>query len=71
MAVAYKTVISFGLAAIPIGLYTAAQDNDIRFNQLHGEDRGRIQYKKVCAHCGKGLMSDDIVKAEHRGRQRR
>lgn len=62
MAVAHRTVISFGLVAIPVGLYTATQDNDIHFNQLHGEDQGRIKYKKVCAHCGKEITSDDIVK---------
>lgn len=62
MAVAHKTVISFGLVAIPVAMYTATQDNDIHFNQLHKEDNSRIQYKKVCAHCGKELNTADIVK---------
>lgn len=62
MAVAHKTVISFGLVAIPVALYTATQDNDIHFNQLHKEDNERIRYKKVCAHCGKELGASDIVK---------
>lgn len=62
MAVAAKTVISFGLVAIPIAMYTAVQDNDIRFNQLHKEDHQRIKYKKVCAHCGKEVLESDIVK---------
>ena len=38
MAVAAKTVISFGLVAIPVAMYTATQDNDISFNQLYKED---------------------------------
>lgn len=62
MAVSAKTVISFGLVAIPIAMYTATQDNDISFNQLHKDDGSRIKYKKVCAHCGKEVGSDDIVK---------
>lgn len=62
MAVARRTVISFGLVAIPVALYTATQDNDIHFNQLHKEDNSRIKYKKTCAHCGKEITSDDIVK---------
>lgn len=62
MAVARKTIISFGLVAIPISLYTATQDNDIRFNQLHKEDHERIRYKKTCGHCGKEVSSNDIVK---------
>ncbi|MBU3126724.1 non-homologous end joining protein Ku [Clostridium tagluense] len=62
MAVAHKTVISFGLVAIPISMYTATQDNDIHFNQLHKEDNSRIKYKKTCAHCGKEIITKDIIK---------
>jgi DNA end-binding protein Ku len=62
MAVAHKSMISFGLVAIPIAMYTATQDNDIHLNQLHKEDDARIRYKKTCVHCGKELASGDIVK---------
>lgn len=57
-----KSVITFGMVAIPIAMYTATQDNDIHFNQLHKEDNSRIRYKKTCAHCGKELKTEDIVK---------
>lgn len=57
-----KSVITFGMVAIPIAMYTATQDNDIRFNQLHKEDNSRVRYKKTCAHCGKEINSEDIVK---------
>ena len=62
MAIAHKTVISFGLVAIPISMYTATQDNDIHFNQLHKEDNARIRYKKTCGHCGKEIITKDIIK---------
>lgn len=62
MAVAHRSVISFGLVAIPIAMYTATQDNDIHFNQLHKEDHERIRYKKTCAHCGKEITTGDIIK---------
>lgn len=62
MAVTHKGAISFGLVHIPVALYTATQDNDIRFNQLCKEDHSRIRYKKVCAHCGKEVRNEDIVK---------
>lgn len=62
MAVSHRSVISFGLVAIPISMYTATQDNDIRFNQLHKEDQSRVRYKKICAHCEKELKSEDIIK---------
>jgi DNA end-binding protein Ku len=57
-----KSVITFGMVAIPIAMYTATQDNDIHFNQLHKEDNSRIRYKKTCAHCGKEIGTGDIVK---------
>lgn len=57
-----KSVITFGIVAIPIAMYTTNQDNDIHFNQLHKEDNSRIRYKKTCAHCGKEVKANDIVK---------
>jgi DNA end-binding protein Ku len=60
--VSRKSVITFGMVAIPIAMYTATQDNDIHFNQLHKEDNSRICYKKTCAHCGKEITTGDIVK---------
>lgn len=60
--IARKSVITFGMVAIPIAMYTATQDNDIHFKQLHKEDNSRIRYKKTCAHCGKEITSEDLVK---------
>ena len=63
MAVSHKGAISFGLVFIPVKLYTATQDNDIRFNQLHKGDNARVRYKKTCSHCGKEITtSADIIK---------
>lgn len=61
MAVAHKSVISFGLVSIPIGMYPATQDNNIHFNQLHDENKSRNKYKKTCAHCGKEITPNDIA----------
>ena len=64
MAVSHRGAISFGMVHIPVGLYTATQtqDNDIHFNQLCKEDGSRVKYKRVCAHCGKEVGKEDIVK---------
>ena len=62
MMIARKSVITFGMVAIPIAMFTATQDNDIHFNQLHKDDNSRIRYKKTCAHCGKEIKQEDIVK---------
>ena len=62
MAVSHRGAISFGMVHIPVGLYTATQDNDIHFNQLCKEDGSRVKYKKVCSGCGKEIGANDIVK---------
>lgn len=62
MAVAHKGAISFSLVHIPVSLYTATEDNDISFNQLHKDDLSRIRYKKICSHCGEEVKQSDIVK---------
>ena len=62
MAVANKTTIAFSLVSVPISMYTATQDNDISFNQLHEADGQRVRYKKVCGPCGKEVKNEDIVK---------
>lgn len=62
MAVSHRGAISFGMVHIPVGLYTATQDNDIHFNQLCKQDGSRVKYKKVCGNCGKEVSSSDIVK---------
>ncbi len=62
MAVAHRTTIAFSLVSIPISMYTATQDNDIHFNQIHEADGQRIRYRKVCGHCGAEVESKDIVR---------
>lgn len=62
MAVRQKGAISFGLVYIPVELYTATQDSDVRFNQLAKETHERVRYVKTCAGCKKELDPDDIVK---------
>lgn len=58
----HKGALSVGVLHVPVELYTATQDNDIKFNQLCREDGSRINYKKVCSKCGKEVKNEDIVK---------
>jgi DNA end-binding protein Ku len=46
------STISFGLVNVPVRLYPATQDHDIRFHQVHSTDGGRIQYSRFCSECG-------------------
>lgn len=58
----WKGAVSFGLVNVPVRLYTATQDHDIRFHQVHAEDGGRVRYKRTCTVCGKEVTFADIAK---------
>jgi len=54
--------ISFGLVNAPVRMYTAIAEKDLRFNQLHEPDGGRIGYVKVCKVDNEPVPADEIVK---------
>src|SRR4051794_38550662 len=54
--------ISFGLVNVPIRLITATSAKDVRFNQLHATDGGRIQQKRVCSVDGEEVPYEEISK---------
>ncbi|HEX3328184.1 MAG TPA: Ku protein [Actinomycetota bacterium] len=58
----WSGAITFGLISIPVKLYSSVQEKSLKFHMLHGEDGGRIKYKRVCDKCGKEVGWDDIVK---------
>ena len=54
--------ISFGLVNVPIRLVTATSAKDVRFNQLHATDGGRINQKRVCSVDGEEVPYEEISK---------
>jgi DNA end-binding protein Ku len=44
-------------------VYSATEDHDIKFHQVHSKDNGRIRYKRVCEVCGEVVEYRDIAKA--------
>lgn len=58
----WRGAISFGLVTIGVRLYSATEEHDFRFHQVHREDGGRIKYKRVCSVCGAEVAYADIVK---------
>jgi DNA end-binding protein Ku len=58
----WKGAISFGLVTIPVKLYSATEQRDVSFHQVHRTDGGRIKYKRVCTVCGKDVAYSDIAK---------
>jgi DNA end-binding protein Ku len=58
----WKGAISFGLVTIPVKLYSATEQGDVAFHQVHREDGGRIRYKRVCTKDGEEVPYSDIAK---------
>ncbi|MBJ8337510.1 Ku protein [Antrihabitans sp. YC3-6] len=59
----WKGSIAFGLVNVPVKVYTATDDHDIKFHQVHAKDGGRIKYDRVCSVCGNSVQYADIDKA--------
>ncbi|MFE9202725.1 Ku protein [Micromonospora sp. NPDC007230] len=62
MRAIWKGAVSFGLVSIGVRVYSATEEKDIRFHQVHRDDGGRIRYKRTCQVCGEEVTYDDIAK---------
>ncbi|MGH8888570.1 MAG: Ku protein [Acidothermaceae bacterium] len=58
----WKGSISFGLVSIAVKLYSATEEKDVAFHQVHRDDGGRIKYKRVCSIDGEEVPYNDIAK---------
>ncbi|GAA4240827.1 Ku protein [Actinomadura meridiana] len=58
----WKGAISFGLVTIPVKLYSATEQRDVSFHQVHREDGARVKYKRVCTADGEEVAYADIAK---------
>ncbi|MGY1755214.1 non-homologous end joining protein Ku [Blastococcus sp. SYSU D01042] len=58
----WRGAVSFGLVSIGVKLYSATEDKDIRFHQVHATDGGRVKYRRVCSIDGEEVEYSDIAK---------
>jgi DNA end-binding protein Ku len=58
----WKGALSFGLVSIPVKLYSATEERDVSFHQVHAKDGGRIRYRRVCSIDGDEVPYSDIAK---------
>src|SRR5882757_8658523 len=54
--------LSFGLISMPVSLFTAATEERISFNQLHGECHSRIKQQLFCPTCDETVPREDLLK---------
>jgi DNA end-binding protein Ku len=55
--------ISFGLVNVPVRMYSAIDEKDLKFHLIHEPDGGRIGYQKICKAEDSPVPEDEIVKA--------
>ncbi|WNF39023.1 Ku protein [Bacillaceae bacterium IKA-2] len=58
----WKGSISFGLVHIPIKLYSATENKDIKLRMIHKECNSPIKYERTCPVCNKEVENNEIVK---------
>jgi DNA end-binding protein Ku len=58
----WSGAISFGMVVIPVKLYAATEQRDVAFRQVHREDGGRIQYRRVCSIDDAEVPYSDVAK---------
>lgn len=58
----WKGSISFGLVHIPIKLFSATEDKDIKLRMLHKECHSPLKYERTCPVCEKEVTNEDIIK---------
>lgn len=54
--------LSFGLVNVPVALFGAVRDLDVRFNQLHAADGSPIETRRVCSADGQEVAWEEIAK---------
>jgi len=59
----WKGSVAFGLVNVPVKVYSATEEKDVRFHQVHAQDGGRIRYKRTCELDGEVVEYADIAKA--------
>ena len=58
----WNGTISFGLAHVPVKLYSATESKSVSFHEVHVSDGARIEHKRICSKDGKEVPSKEVVK---------
>jgi DNA end-binding protein Ku len=63
----WNGTISFGLVSIAVKLYSATEEKQIRFHQIHAADGSRIRYQRTCVGCGEEVAYENVAKGYELG----
>jgi DNA end-binding protein Ku len=62
MRAIWKGAITFGMVTIPVKLYTATEQKDVRLRMLCKKHEAPIQEKRVCSEGGEELAWEELVR---------
>ena len=69
MRAIWKGAISFGMVTIPVKLYTATEQKDVRLRMLCPTHEAPIQEKRVCTEGGEELAWEELVRGYQVGKK--
>ncbi|MEA2332505.1 MAG: end-binding protein Ku [Thermoleophilaceae bacterium] len=58
----WNGTISFGLAYVPVKLYSATESKTVRFHEVHVSDGAKIEHKRICSKEDKEVPFKEVVK---------
>jgi DNA end-binding protein Ku len=58
----WRGTITFGLVAVPVGLFPATRHREVGFHLLHDRDGARIREKRICSADGDEVPYEHVVK---------
>jgi len=58
----WNGTISFGLAHVPVKLYSATESRTVSFHEVHVSDGARIEHKRICSKQDKEVPFKEVVK---------
>jgi DNA end-binding protein Ku len=64
----WRGAISFGMVSIPVKLYSATEQKDVRFRLLHKTDGAPIKEKRICTADGQEVEWKDLVRGYEVGK---
>ncbi|MGW6145284.1 hypothetical protein [Streptomyces sp. NPDC055140] len=48
MRALWSSVIQFGPAVLPVKLFPATEEHQVRLREIHAADNGRVQHPRLC-----------------------
>lgn len=62
MRAMWKGSLSFGLVNIPVKLFAATENRDLKFRYLHARCNTPLEYQKVCPTCNEKVFWESITR---------